>query len=174
MSKYNWEEIQQFYNEGNSFRALTKQFGVPNETINKAVRSGDFISRNKKEAAQHVTRKQRTQRTKRLGVSKSYRNVKQWRFNTKVKLMAGFGNKCGICDVVDHPCTYDFHHLDAGNKDFTISAKIRSWESLSTEARKCVLLCAPCHRKYHHGVLDIPDDIQRFDEELVRTQGIEP
>jgi|ERR1035441_145648 very-short-patch-repair endonuclease/predicted DNA-binding protein YlxM (UPF0122 family) len=36
--KYNWEEIQRYYDEGNSMRDITKNFGVSGSSIWKAVK----------------------------------------------------------------------------------------------------------------------------------------
>jgi hypothetical protein len=82
-----------------------------------------------------------------------------------------FGDKCGICGLVDHPIIYDFHHLDPNSKDMQLSARVVSWKKAAEEARKCVMLCSHCHRKVHKGMVNIPDNIQKFDE---RLSGYEP
>jgi hypothetical protein len=59
--------------------------------------------------------------------------------------------KCGEKD----PCTLDFHHLR--DKHFNISQALRVIKNPSTfsiadveeEIKKCVVLCANCHRKLH-------------------------
>ena len=96
----------------------------------------------------------------------SYEGVKEWRRNTKIKLIAGFGGKCAVCGIIDDPCIYDIHHIDPSEKDFTISSKIRSWSSLVDEAKKCILLCAPCHRKHHVGLIELPSNPFLFNDEL--------
>ena len=55
---------------------------------------------------------------------------------------------------------FEFHHLDAGTKEFAISADgvPRRWELIVAELEKCVLLCANCHREVHAGVRDLFDD----------------
>ena len=61
-------------------------------------------------------------------------------------------------------CGYDiyngaleFHHLDKARKGFGFSRKgiIRSWESISKELDKCILVCANCHREVEGGVRTI-------------------
>src|SRR5579863_4320806 len=39
--RYNWSEIQRFYDEGNDMKACQKRFGFFNESWYKAVRRGD-------------------------------------------------------------------------------------------------------------------------------------
>ncbi len=185
MSIYDWTTIQQYYDQGRSFRDITKEFGAANKTITNAVKRGDLISRSKnyKRLSSHarcrecgsdipITRSKYCSHE--CMNSARYKYVKQWRQTTKLKLVSGFGGMCGICKLEDHPCVYDLHHLDGSKKDFTLSQKIRSWSALISEAKKCVLLCAPCHRKHHAGLLEIPIDIPRFDERLVVPHGIEP
>lgn len=46
----------------------------------------------------------------------------------------------------------DFHHINAIEKDFTISARMTSWEAIERELKKCVLLCSRCHREVHEGM----------------------
>jgi hypothetical protein len=100
----------------------------------------------------------------------SYENVKKWRHNTKLKMIAAFGGRCGHCNIVDHPTTYDFHHLDLGSsKEFNITHQIRSWAILIEEAKKCVMLCGICHRKVHAKVIELAPDILRFDEYLIAS-----
>jgi predicted DNA-binding protein YlxM (UPF0122 family) len=48
--RYNWKELQKYYNEGHTWAELTKKFGVSLDAIHKAVKRGDFVSRNASEA----------------------------------------------------------------------------------------------------------------------------
>jgi hypothetical protein len=43
--KYNWEEIQKYYDNGHSWRDCIKEFGCANATIAKAVKSGRLKTR---------------------------------------------------------------------------------------------------------------------------------
>lgn len=60
--------------------------------------------------------------------------------------------------LLKHPCScgesnpvvLEFHHLE--NKDECISRMIRNccnWEKIILEIKKCIVLCANCHRKHH-------------------------
>lgn len=64
------------------------------------------------------------------------------------------GRFCGICgyDGLACPPAVDFHHPDAYEKDFSISAKMTSFRAIEAELKKCVLLCARCHREVHDGL----------------------
>ena len=49
--RYNWARIQEFHDNDHSWRDITKEFGVAQSAITKAVQRGDLITRNKKQAA---------------------------------------------------------------------------------------------------------------------------
>lgn len=113
----------------------------------------------------------------------SSENVKLWRQRTKDRLVEAFGSRCGICGYNKSSAAFDFHHLDPSEKDFSfgrVRANPSAWPKLVAEARKCVMLCSNCHREVHAGVVDIPEDIRRFDESfaaykaLPRGKALEP
>lgn len=60
--------------------------------------------------------------------------------------------ECSICGENCIECL-DFHHLDPNEKDANISLLMRdgSWKKMQEELKKCVVLCANCHRKVHAG-----------------------
>lgn len=58
------------------------------------------------------------------------------------------GGKCSNCGYNKSYNALDFHHLR--DKEFSISEKMRyDIEILKEESKKCVLLCANCHREHH-------------------------
>ncbi len=66
---------------------------------------------------------------------------------------------CRVCGESDVTCL-DFHHLDPDTKDFDIAYAIAfewSWEKVLAEIRKCVCLCASCHRKAHAGRFEVTE-----------------
>lgn len=75
----------------------------------------------------------------------------QKRLQLKERAVAFLGGRCVICGYDKCPTAFDFHHLDSSTKDFTISAKATWDDSFEAELRKCVLLCANCHREVHAG-----------------------
>lgn len=74
----------------------------------------------------------------------------QRRLALKERAIAYLGGKCQICGYDRCPAAFDFHHIDAREKDFSISESL-SWDRLRPELDKCVLLCATCHREVHNG-----------------------
>ena len=60
---------------------------------------------------------------------------------------------CAKCPERE-PVALDFHHLDPAEKDLNISSMTAyCTATLKAEIRKCVILCANCHRKVHAGIL---------------------
>jgi very-short-patch-repair endonuclease len=43
--RYNWKEIQDFYNNGGTYRSITKKYGVTSSSITKAVKRGELKTR---------------------------------------------------------------------------------------------------------------------------------
>ena len=103
----------------------------------------------------------------RFDMRSSYENVKEWRRNTKLRLIEAFGGECAICRYSKSKEVFDFHHLDPGDKESLITAKCMSWVRVVAEVRKCVMLCANCHREVHAGVAIVPEDAPRFDESFL-------
>lgn len=74
--------------------------------------------------------------------AKAYKE--QWR-NFKATLSCV---KCGQ----NHPATFDFHHIDSSTKEASVNKllKNRAFKRALEEIKKCVVLCANCHRIHHH------------------------
>jgi len=98
----------------------------------------------------------------------SYEHVKNWRKRSISRLKKAFDSKCGICFYDKCEKALEFHHLSPNDKDFTISSwrKISKWSILVEEAKKCVLLCANCHREVHSNITSIPPNIIRFNQKF--------
>ena len=56
--------------------------------------------------------------------------------------------KCGQ----NHPATFDFHHVDSNTKEAAVNklVKNRAFKRAMDEVKKCIVLCANCHRIHHH------------------------
>ena len=61
-----------------------------------------------------------------------------------------FGRKCMVCGVESEHPIYEFHHHNKEGKEANISRILHhSWEKVSREVEKCILVCANCHRIIH-------------------------
>ena len=93
-----------------------------------------------------------------------------WRTKIKSRGVQALGGKCAICGQTFEDCCYDFHHLDPEEKDFNISQMntngANSWIEVRDELKKCVLLCANCHRLLHNGFVELKDYLPIFDQNL--------
>ena len=69
----------------------------------------------------------------------------------KQKAVDYLGGHCTICSYNKTNSALEFHHIDDFEKDFNISSKMSSWKRIEKELKKCVLLCANCHREVHDG-----------------------
>jgi hypothetical protein len=97
--------------------------------------------------------------------------VLRWRQRTKDKIVKAFGGECCICHYKGPRVVYDFHHLNPKEKESKITMAVsrgHSWERISKELKKCVMLCATCHRLVHGGYKEVPENSIRFNENMDR------
>lgn len=83
------------------------------------------------------------------------REKRKSRNERRKKLVSKFGNKCQICGYDRYIGALEFHHLEPEKKDPSFSEGFDSGRSLKIlikEAKKCILVCANCHREEHAGV----------------------
>ena len=81
----------------------------------------------------------------------------------KKDLASLFGGKCCICGFDAFQEALEFHHIDPSIKSFGLTdstAATKALEKQLEEARKCVLLCANCHRGVHAGYLELPIGVE--------------
>ena len=57
---------------------------------------------------------------------------------------------CSDCGI-KNPIVLDFHHLRDKIKAVAILARSHAFSKVKDEIRKCILLCANCHRIHHHN-----------------------
>lgn len=96
----------------------------------------------------------------------SYENVKNSRERLKLRVVRALGSKCAICGYDKCVQALEAHHIDPNQKEFSISTNAnKAYDLISEELKKCVLLCANCHREYHAGLFDI-ELISSFDEQV--------
>ena len=85
-------------------------------------------------------------------------SVKKWRENLKIRALRLFGNSCNICGYTKCKEALEFHHLNPEEKDFSLSSVYKnpvSWYKIVQELRKCILVCANCHREVHYNKISI-------------------
>jgi hypothetical protein len=102
--------------------------------------------------------------------------IKKWRKKFKMIIVESFGGLCGICSYNKCNGALELHHLDPNDKDFAFGKLLknaRAWDKILIELRKCVMLCANCHREVHAGITKIPDNINKFNEEYANWPYIE-
>ncbi|MEE4244689.1 MAG: hypothetical protein V2I33_04730 [Kangiellaceae bacterium] len=78
------------------------------------------------------------------------------KFNSR--LIQRYKRLKGCCVCGYNKCTdaLDLHHLDATTKDKMVSKLYReTTKRLKIEVRKCVVVCATCHREIHAGVAQL-------------------
>lgn len=79
-----------------------------------------------------------------------YQNVKKSRINRKQQMIYVMGNKCQLCGYDKCISALEFHHINPEEKVFTFNQKENyAWEKQKEELKKCILLCANCHREVH-------------------------
>lgn len=96
------------------------------------------------------------------------KDVVNFRIRIKTALVAAFGKKCQLCGQEYPQSVFEFHHLDPSQKSFAlgVGSTTRAKAAYADEAKKCVMLCANCHRLVEYEGID--DSILKcnFNEEI--------
>lgn len=96
----------------------------------------------------------------------NYDNVKNSRTRLKERLVFAAGGKCQCCGYDKCISALEFHHINPNEKDFTIAKNTnKAWNLVKEEIKKCLLVCANCHREIHSDLLDISNLMPAYDEE---------
>jgi len=79
--------------------------------------------------------------------------VRKRRKANKQKAINLLGGKCKLCGYNKCNDALEFHHINPKEKEFMLSKvwNSKTWEKLLPEIKKCVLLCANCHREVHNN-----------------------
>lgn len=100
----------------------------------------------------------------------SAEDVKNYRRRRKINLMKVLGNKCCLCGYSLLPDALEFHHINPENKEYGIASNgvCRDLEKDLAEIKKCVLVCANCHRAIHKNLFSEQDlwEKQIYNEEI--------
>lgn len=75
----------------------------------------------------------------------------RWKKRKKMQAVEMLGGKCQVCGYCKCNDALDFHHLDSEEKEFNVAQALPrwKWERIVEEVKKCILLCANCHRELH-------------------------
>ena len=84
----------------------------------------------------------------------NYQYVKNSRKRRKEDIIYVMGGQCQLCGYNKAITALELHHINPEEKDFTIGEILnKDWTLINTEIKKCILLCANCHREYHEGLI---------------------
>lgn len=74
--------------------------------------------------------------------------------NLKEKAVLYKGGKCENCGYCKCIGALEFHHTNPKEKEFSLSQiRSTSWNNkIEEELKKCLLLCANCHRETHENI----------------------
>ena len=78
--------------------------------------------------------------------------VKRRRQKIRRTLLEEHGGRCSKCGYDKCEAALEFHHLDPEGKDFTLATTSKSLAAIREEAKKCILVCANCHRELHNAL----------------------
>ena len=73
------------------------------------------------------------------------------------KIKEKYGGKCMRCGYNKCIKALEFHHLDPSQKDFTISNDHFKLIDAIEESKKCIMLCANCHRELHDNLWNLEE-----------------
>jgi hypothetical protein len=79
--------------------------------------------------------------------------VNNWRIKRREELIDNLGGKCFRCGYNKCRQALEFHHIDPGTKLFELSVTGMRKNASKEEAKKCILLCANCHREIENWVV---------------------
>jgi len=105
----------------------------------------------------------------------SNNRVRNWRKNTKDKMIAAMGGKCQCCGYNTCSSSLAFHHIDPSIKDLSfgkIRANPKSWEKIVNELKKCILVCHNCHSEIHAGIRTLPKFYETFNDYYSNIENV--
>lgn len=81
-------------------------------------------------------------------------DVAKRRLKVKKIMVDRLGGKCSLCGYSKCLKALEFHHTNPSLKNFNLGSKM-TWnpEKLWEEVKKCILLCANCHREVEDKLL---------------------
>jgi len=96
----------------------------------------------------------------------------RWK-DRKLKAVQLLGGHCAICGYDKCLVALEFHHKDPSQKEMAMNNIVRhNWTRVIEELKKCILLCANCHRETHASSESFLKDRQLNDNSSL--QGPKP
>lgn len=79
------------------------------------------------------------------------KETSDFRRRRKENLLRVCGDKCAICGYNKLKAALEFHHIDPSQKEYAIASNgtCHDLEKDLNEVKKCLLVCANCHREIH-------------------------
>lgn len=108
-----------------------------------------------------------------MAKTRNSQNVINFVKRRKANLIKVFHSQCCICGFNAFQEALEFHHVDPSQKEFGITdggAVTKALSKQLDEMRKCVLVCANCHRGIHAGYLEVPDNPEQFFDDTIANQ----
>jgi len=142
--------------------ALRKQAGLP--LYSKPVETKpSYVTQSKADTSYQMRQEELKGRLRR------YSSISlMQRLELKQRAISHMGGGCKLCGYNKCARALEFHHLERQNKQFSISTFIGErvfkrtveevWAQVESELRKCVLLCANCHREVEAGISLLPQN----------------
>ena len=90
----------------------------------------------------------------------NYENQKLRGLKRKYEAILVRGGKCEKCGYNKNIAALDFHHINPSEKSYQLDGRHLSncsMKSIIEESKKCILLCANCHREIHYPFFDKND-----------------
>ena len=164
-------EPSQKPNRASYYKAYNAAYNATNKDKRAAYRAANKDKIVKRQAAYDAANKEKlaayrvTNKEKLAATRVVYRDANKVKIlftqktnnrNRKLALIEHMGGKCKDCLGTFPPSVYEFHHVDPSIKD--AKASIMFTKGLTApvieELKKCVMLCANCHR-IRHATLEL-------------------
>ena len=86
-----------------------------------------------------------------------------YRRNRKLNLIKVCGNKCNICGYNKVNSALEFHHIKPEEKTYGLASMgtCHQLEQDLKEIKKCILVCANCHREIHENLFSQQELLQK-------------
>lgn len=89
---------------------------------------------------------------------------KKSRIDKIVKIQELVGKYCWFCYYGKCWSALEFHHINPEDKLIGLSTRELqySWERIEQEVKKCILVCANCHREIHYNLINEIEVINKW------------